>query len=118
VEAFDFLQLQTPCDLTSAMTTISQSPGGSPALFNPGGGGLCDAVRSTYDPNALNTIFREWRGPPLILRVRLLGDLIRDGTNKQAIDADNLPPWNPQTTPSGDGVAGGTFESWFTLIEQ
>jgi hypothetical protein len=50
--------------------------------------------------------------------VRLLGDLIRDRTNTHAIDADNLPPWNPQTTPSGDGVAGGTFESWFTLIEQ
>jgi hypothetical protein len=123
VTRFDFLQLRPPCSLTpTGMTTLSQNDGGLPAT--PAGGGLCDAVRAIYDPNALNRIFADWdtpttKGTPLFLRVRLLGDLIRDRTNTQAIDADNLPPWNPtEANPSGDGVAGGTFESWFTLIEQ
>ena len=51
------------------------------------------------------------------LRVLARGDFIRDATSKQrAIDADHLPPWL-NTRPTGDGIEGGTFESWFTLTD-
>lgn len=52
------------------------------------------------------------------LRVCVRGDFIRDKSNL-ALDGDHLPLWVPTTpTPnrqSGDGIEGGTFESWFTL---
>jgi hypothetical protein len=52
------------------------------------------------------------------LQVLVKGDFIRDTTPKQrAIDGNNLPPW-VNTHASGDGIAGGTFESWFTLDHQ
>jgi outer membrane protein OmpA-like peptidoglycan-associated protein len=50
---------------------------------------------------------------PFIVRVLLNGDFLKDA-NGRGIDADNLPPWVPHA-PSGDGVAGGLFESWFEL---
>jgi DNA-binding beta-propeller fold protein YncE len=50
------------------------------------------------------------------LRIVARGDFIRDATEKlRAIDADHLPPWL-NTRPTGDGIEGGTFESWFTLV--
>jgi hypothetical protein len=48
-------------------------------------------------------------------RVILKGDLIRD-ENGKAVDADHLPDWLPRR-PTGDGVEGGTFESWFRTSE-
>jgi hypothetical protein len=57
------------------------------------------------------------RGPGQPVRVVLKGDYIRDEQGK-GIDADHLPPWftsSPATYHTGNGVAGGTFESWFTL---
>lgn len=45
-------------------------------------------------------------------RVIVKGNFIRDKSGK-AVDADNLPDWVPNR-PSGDGIQGGTFESWFT----
>jgi hypothetical protein len=52
---------------------------------------------------------------PVTYRVIVSGDLIRDAENK-AIDANHLPPWfNTAGYRTGDGVAGGTFESWFTI---
>jgi len=60
--------------------------------------------------------------PAGFMWVRIRGDFIRDMTGR-AIDADHLPPWltNPpppvQNVRTGDGIAGGTFESWFTLAE-
>jgi DNA-binding beta-propeller fold protein YncE len=44
-------------------------------------------------------------------RVLVKGDFIRD-ENDKAVDADHLPKWLP-ARKTGDGVAGGTFESWF-----
>jgi hypothetical protein len=32
----------------------------------------------------------------------------------KALDGDHLPPWVPEKS-SGNGIQGGTFESWFTL---
>jgi len=64
------------------------------------------------------TVFRQLeqlKPPPGEIRVVLKGDFIRDGTAKQhAVDGDHLPPWLPKR-PTGDGIEGGTFESWFTI---
>ena len=46
-------------------------------------------------------------------RVLVKGDFIRTLADGKAVDADHLPGWLP-TRPTGDGVEGGTFESWFT----
>jgi len=52
------------------------------------------------------------------IRVLVRGDFVREATEKQrAIDADHLPPWVPARL-TGDGIEGGTFESWFTLVAQ
>jgi hypothetical protein len=51
----------------------------------------------------------------VIYRVVLKGDFIRDEKHR-GVDADHLPPWFPaRRYHTGDGVQGGTFESWFTL---
>jgi hypothetical protein len=47
-------------------------------------------------------------------RVVVIGDYIR-GDGGKAVDANHLPGWL-NARPTGDGVEGGTFESWF-LIE-
>ena len=48
-------------------------------------------------------------------RVILKGDFIR-GYKDKGLDADHLPPWfNQPNYVSGDGVEGGTFESWFSI---
>ncbi|MFL5256252.1 MAG: YncE family protein [Rhodopila sp.] len=48
------------------------------------------------------------------IKVRVHGSLIRADSKGGALDAINLPPWVP-TRISGDGIAGGTFEDWFTI---
>jgi DNA-binding beta-propeller fold protein YncE len=53
--------------------------------------------------------------PAQKIRVIAKGDFIRDDTSKQrAIDGDHLPPWLP-SRPTGDGIEGGTFESWIAI---
>jgi hypothetical protein len=46
-------------------------------------------------------------------RVLIKGDFIRDEAEK-GVDANHLPPWLPDRL-TGDGVEGGTFESWFRV---
>ena len=65
----------------------------------------------------------------LKMRVRINGDLIPD-EKRRGLDADHLPKIEQDGTPywirppggepyaSGDGVAGGLFESWFTLTRR
>jgi DNA-binding beta-propeller fold protein YncE len=56
-------------------------------------------------------------------RVVVKGNFIIDAATKKAVDADHLPPWfsNPPQPfhtgdyTTGDGVEGGTFESWFRI---
>ncbi len=48
-------------------------------------------------------------------RVIVKGDFIRD-QKLISVDADHLAPWLPNA-PTGDLIAGGTFESWFTVID-
>lgn len=50
-------------------------------------------------------------------RVLIKGDFIRSLADGKAIDADHLPGWLPNR-PTGDGVEGGTFESWFIFKSQ
>jgi hypothetical protein len=47
-------------------------------------------------------------------RIVLKGDYVRSSETKKAIDADHLPAWLPDQK-TGDGVEGGTFESWSDL---
>jgi hypothetical protein len=51
-------------------------------------------------------------------RVVIKGDLIRDIDGK-AVDINHLPPWvstpNNNNKVTGDGIEGGTFESWFEI---
>ena len=49
-------------------------------------------------------------GPPPLCRVVLKCNVLKDA-NDHAIDGDFLSG----TLPTGDGTAGGDFESWFTL---
>ena len=46
-------------------------------------------------------------------RVMLKSDFIRDKKGK-AVDGDHLPEWLPNRR-TGDGVEGGTFESFFVI---
>ena len=86
----------------------------------------CD-VSSTFTPSTTDEpVNGVWFMPQITpgsqqrVRVVLKGDYIRDEHGK-GIDVDDLPPWfpaSPSTPPTyhtGNGVAGGTFESWFTL---
>ena len=56
--------------------------------------------------------------PGVIHHVVVKGDFIRDEEGR-GVDADNLPPWLSfgTATITGDGVEGGTFESWFMLAD-
>jgi DNA-binding beta-propeller fold protein YncE len=47
-------------------------------------------------------------------RVLIKGDFIRDESEK-GVDANHLPPWLPKRRRTGDGIEGGTFESWFKV---
>ena len=55
-------------------------------------------------------------------RIVVKGDFIRDAASRKGVDADHLPPWfgsppvRGRRYQTGDAVAGGTFESWFTLV--
>jgi hypothetical protein len=74
------------------------------------------APAGTYVNGALFAIDpRQLRMQPRF-RVVLKGDFIRDVADK-AVDADHLPLWLPKRA-SGDGVEGGTFESWFSITNQ
>jgi hypothetical protein len=53
--------------------------------------------------------------PPHPIQVLVKGDFIRDSSSKKrGLDGNHLPPWVPARA-SGDGIEGGTFESWFMI---
>jgi len=82
----------------------------------------CDLLSNIRDPkatdkvvNAIQIKFMDAGAVPNsgMVRVILNGDFIRDKEGK-GLDADHLPPWFPtKNYKTGDGIAGGTFESWF-----
>jgi hypothetical protein len=76
--------------------------------------GYVDAVQLI--PNSqlsadLTAIAKDFGGKPFHVVVK--GDFIRDKQG-MAIDGDHLPPWLP-SRKTGDGIEGGTFESWFVF---
>lgn len=77
-----------------------------PGSFQPSGDQFVTAVRVRPSPNGIRPR----------MRVLVKGDFLRDGDGK-GVDADHLPPWfgGAPAYRTGDGVEGGTFESWFTL---
>ena len=81
----------------------------------------CEIVRiEQWDPDHDAFVNGAWFKPAEVhlgpLRVILKGDFIRD-ENGRGVDANHLPPWLPDRL-SGDGVEGGTFESWFSVREE
>jgi hypothetical protein len=76
-----------------------------------------NGVRITVDPALTGELAALASAAQRPVRVLVKGDFIRDAsTNHYAIDADHLPGWLP-TRPTGDGIEGGTFESWIALTD-
>jgi hypothetical protein len=75
------------------------------------------AFQGSNDPFVTAVRIRPFRqGLRRRIRVLLKGDFLRDSEGK-GVDANHLPPWfgGAPAYRTGDGVEGGTFESWFTL---
>jgi len=94
------------------------TPGDITSAFGPVAGGLANGLNfsllNSKDEEVLLLATRTKKP----LRVLVKGDFVRDSTAKQrGLDGNHLPPWVP-ARPSGDGIEGGTFESWFTLEQQ
>ncbi|MBB3219828.1 DUF4402 domain-containing protein [Pseudoduganella umbonata] len=77
-----------------------------PDKFEPSGDPFVTAVWLRPAPNQVTPQ----------LRVLVKGDFLRDAEGK-GVDANHLPPWfgGAPDYRTGDGVEGGTFESWFML---
>lgn len=88
--------------------------------FAPASAQFCSKVTITFDMASVPELIKDWptqgqpAPPPPIVRLLVLGDLIPDA-NGYALDANNLPACWSGGQPSGDGVAGGTYESAFEL---
>ena len=97
---------------------LFSTPGDITSTPGPVVGGLANGVVfSLFNTKDEEILFLSVRTKKP-LRVLVKGDFIRDSTAKQrGLDGNHLPPWVP-TRPSGDGIEGGTFESWFTLDQQ
>jgi DNA-binding beta-propeller fold protein YncE len=95
------INLANPHDVTS---TISAPTGAT-----------CNAVELSISQGFIRPAIDAGNGK-LLLRVEVHGDLIPDAQNL-ALDGNHLPPWvgSSATYQTGDGVAGGLFESWFTM---
>jgi hypothetical protein len=89
--------LDQPCTATSKFTPKGPAPGVDVNAVQIKLGSLSSLLQSRW------------------VRVRVKGDFIR-GMHKNGkflgVDADHLPDWLPGRK-TGDGIEGGTFESWF-----
>ena len=91
-------------DVNSAFTPL-------PALTTAGQPNPANGVALQLNPRVVES-------PNKTIRICAKGDFIRDTTPKEhALDGNHLPPWLPNRK-TGDGIEGGTFESWFTLVQQ
>ncbi|MDQ2938083.1 MAG: hypothetical protein M3R67_11325 [Acidobacteriota bacterium] len=95
-------RLRCWCEVTGLIEVGSFDPACDTANFTPQEAMEVNGMRFTPD-----------NFPEGEYRVVVKGDLIRDAKGK-ALDADHLPDWLPNR-PTGNGIAGGTFESWFTF---
>lgn len=83
--------------------------GDAASPFTAAGPGNVNGVRFAV-------VSAEQLGNASTVRVVVKGDFIRDASaNHYAIDGDHLPPWLPARA-TGDGIEGGTFESWLGFI--
>jgi len=88
-----------------------------PGNFSPLGDASGTFTAASGDVNGVRFVVAEEKqlASGSTVRVVVKGDFIRDASaHHYAIDADHLPPWLP-ARETGDGIEGGTFESWFTL---
>ena len=94
----------------------------APARLLPGNFASAGDITSAFTAGAVNGAVN---GVQIVLvnlsvtpyRVQVLGDFIRDKKNNgRGVDADHLPPWLPKRA-TGDGIEGGTFESWFKVTQ-
>jgi hypothetical protein len=117
-------QAQTECFCQVSIERMIFSPsghstaGGQPKPVSSTTKTLCTAVQVFFDSVTLSRIaLQEWKGQFLAMRMIIKGDLIRDATDPPfALDADNLPAfWTGAQPTTGDGVAGGCYESWFKV---
>ena len=96
-------------DSTGARERLAPDPAKPPQLDNG-----CEAV-FTIDPDALR-VSRRYGGRPSIVGdavyVTIYGDLIHDRRGLP-VDADFFG-----TFPTGDGIKGGVFRSWFVVSDQ
>jgi len=83
-------------------------------------GSTCNAAVYLIEIEVLRKLLSLMRGRGLRMRVQFSGDLVRESINiagamrHLAVDANHLPPWLPKR-PTGDGIEGGLFDSWFRL---
>jgi competence ComEA-like helix-hairpin-helix protein len=99
--------------------------GGVELKLDPGSDGTCqitDVIRDREAGPVNGARFLAANLPAVnMLRVLIEGDLVReyrdarDKLRARALDADHLPPWVPHR-PTGDGIEGGVFESWLTVV--
>ncbi len=139
------LPLQCWCDLPLSREDLE--PGrlerdcDAQTQFDPGvdANGMATAVR--IGQQVLPKLFGAMQGKPVKLRLLVNGDFIRglhhDTKQLRALDADHIPKLVPPSPPnppqpgavpewlqpqdervSGDGIEGGTFESWFTIEQR
>jgi hypothetical protein len=91
------------------------------AVPGPFPDGFCNGAVYLFDRESFERSFdrelqiraRLNRPPEIRIRAFVNGDFIRD-RKERALDADHLPLWLP-ARESGDFIAGGMFESFFTL---
>lgn len=97
-----------------------QLPGRDQPLEAVPAGSTCNAAVYFIEIDVLRRLLSLMRGRGLRLRVQFSGDLVRESVNivgamrHLAVDANHLPPWLPKR-PTGDGIEGGLFDSWFRL---
>ena len=94
-----------PSDPTATFTAVPVTPTST-----------CNAVQLKIDLGAIAKALDAAKGK-LLVRVEVHGDLIRDEKGR-GLDGNHLPPWLPTVPKTGDGVAGGLFESWFTISQE
>jgi hypothetical protein len=86
--------------------------------------GLCNGALYTFDRGRLLAMMSAERtsrqrlnlDPGVRFKVLVHGDLIRD-LKDRGLDGNHLPPWlGAAGAVTGDGIAGGLFESWFFIL--
>jgi hypothetical protein len=132
----DLLQCWCDLNLTERIDSGLTEPCNA-REFRSSGDAEVNAVRLRV--GSLDRLLELQRNRALELRLLVNGDFIRGRHAKtgewRALDADHIPKLDPPSPPgapqpgvtpgwlaprdgrlSGDGIEGGTFESWFTLV--